>query len=126
MKKFQLFENLTENEKNLLNLLYTSCKIEDVTATEQLLTQNFNSLSTKVAESSTKVAETSTKVAESSIPDLLNQYIDTEGNTLLHLASRAGNTKLIELLLNHGAKPSKRFVNLLKTFQINFPFFTVI
>ena len=105
-EKIQVFANMEKHEKELVILLYTSCKSNSVGEVRQLLAE-------KRATTSRSGHELSEETAMERVDDLqtlLNHSIDQHGNTLLHVVARSGNSELIKLLLEHGCDPAIRWL----------------
>lgn len=103
-EKVKLFENLLEHEKELLILLYTSCKLNDVDGAGELI----NGRRATTSRSGHDLTQQWDQVGEDRLSAVLSTTIDHQGNTLLHVVSRSGNSQLIRLLLDSGSDPSIR------------------
>lgn len=103
--KVRLFEHLNRHEAELVILLYTSCKTNDVETTRQLLTER-RATTTRSGHDLTQ--QMAVVEEDDRLSALLSCAIDQQGNTLLHVVARSGSTELVSMLLEHGADPCVR------------------
>lgn len=103
--KVRMFEHLDRHETELVILLYTSCKTNDVETTRQLLTERRATTTRSGHDLTQRLAAVE---EDDKLSALLSCAIDQQGNTLLHVVARSGSTELVSMLLEHGADPCVR------------------
>ncbi|XP_016424444.1 ankyrin repeat and zinc finger domain-containing protein 1-like isoform X2 [Sinocyclocheilus rhinocerous] len=103
-KKRQLEEELDESwEYSLRDALYTACKTGDIQSLRTLL-----QLPEDQGEEKGKGERNAKENPISRVSCLLNKPIDSAGFTLLHVASAAGQSSVIRLLMDEGSDPANK------------------
>ncbi|XP_016138079.1 ankyrin repeat and zinc finger domain-containing protein 1-like [Sinocyclocheilus grahami] len=104
-KKRQLEEEeLNESwEYSLRDALYTACKTGDIQSLRTLLQQPEDQ-----GEEKGKGERNAKENPISRVSYLLNKPIDSSGFTLLHVASAAGQSSVIRLLMDEGSDPANK------------------